>query len=57
MGTPRGLYHLFGLDRYSVLASLSENMKLIGNRPNHEDKKDPGLNSDAEEVCICGTIS
>jgi hypothetical protein len=48
---------LFGLDRYSVLTSLSENMKLIGNRPNHEDKKDPGLNSDAEEVCICGTIS
>jgi hypothetical protein len=22
----------------------------------HEDKKDLGLNSDTEEICICGTM-
>ena len=29
----------------SVLTGLSEDMKLTGNMPNHEDKKDPGMES------------
>jgi hypothetical protein len=51
-----GLHSLFGLDRYSVLTGLTENVNLTGNMSDHEDKKDLGLNSDMEEICICGTI-
>ena len=51
-----GLYSLFGLDRYSVLTGLTENVNLTGNMSDHEDKKDLGLNSDTEDICICGTI-
>ena len=54
--TPMGLYSSFGLDRYSVLTGLTENVNLTGNMSDHEDKKDLGLNSDTEEICICGTI-
>ena len=54
--TPIGLYNLFGLDRYSVLTGLTENINLTGNMSDHEDKKELGLNSEAEEICICGTI-
>ena len=51
-----GLHSLFALDRYSVLTGLTENVNLTGNMSDHEDKKDLGLNSDMEEICICGTI-
>ena len=51
-----GLYSLLGLDRYSVLTGLTENINLTGNMSDHEDKKDLGLNSETEEICICGTI-
>ena len=51
-----GLYSLLGLDRYSVLTGLTENVNLTGNMSDHEDKKDLGLNSHMEEICICGTI-
>jgi hypothetical protein len=51
-----GLCSLFGLDRYSVLTGLRENVNLTGNMSDHEDKKDQGLNSDTEEICICGII-
>jgi hypothetical protein len=47
---------LLGLDRYSVLTGLTENVNLTGNMSDHEDKKDLGLNSDTEEICSCGTI-
>jgi hypothetical protein len=46
--TPIGLYNLFGLDRYSVLTGLTENINLTGNMSDHEDKKDLGLNSDTK---------
>jgi hypothetical protein len=39
-----GLHSLFGLDRYSVLTGLTENVNLTGNMSDHEDKKDLGLN-------------
>jgi len=51
-----GLYNLFGLDRYSVLTGLTENVNLTGNMSDHEDKKYLKLISDMEEICICGTI-
>ena len=51
-----GLHSLFGLDRYSVLTGLTENVNLTGNMSDHKDKKELGLNSDTEEICICGTI-
>jgi hypothetical protein len=35
-----GLYSLLGLDRYSVLTGLTENINLTGNMSDHEDKKD-----------------
>ena len=50
------LYNLFGLDRYSVLTGFTENVNLTGNMSDHKDKKDLGLNSDMEEICICVTI-
>jgi hypothetical protein len=34
-----GLYSLFGLDRYSVLTGLTENVILTGNMSDNEDKK------------------
>ena len=51
-----GLYSSFDLDRYSVLTGLTENVNLTGNMSDHEEKKDLGLNSDTEEIYICGTI-
>jgi hypothetical protein len=35
---------------------LTKNINLTGNMFVHEDKKDLGLSSDTEEICICGTI-
>ena len=34
-----GLHSLFGLDRYSVLTGLTENVILTGNMSDNEDKK------------------
>jgi hypothetical protein len=34
-----GLQSLFGLDRYSVLTGLTENVILTGNMSDNEDKK------------------
>ena len=43
-----GLHSLFGLDRYSVLTGLTENVNLTGNMFDHKDKKDLELNNDTE---------
>jgi hypothetical protein len=52
-----GLYKLVGLDRYSVLTGLTENVNMTRNMSDHEDKKDLELNSDTAEIYICGIIN